>query len=142
MTNEITPNKAMSPKEYAMTQDYKERAYSYNYRRCIDDLKNNPIEFMGNVYCSSNKLGRKLEREFGKIKRLISRNIWQFEGFTGKVELGVYYPDNKSVESVWLRVGKLKLAVWVKDKADLRKMPDDSLLIFFLGEWKACTQKI
>lgn len=135
MSEDITPKKAMSPKEYAKTQEYKERAYSYKYRRCIDDLKNKPIVFMGMPYCSSTKLAKKLEREFGTIKRLIAKNLWRFKNFTGKVELGVYYPDGQTVESVWLRVGKLKQTIWVKDKADLRTMSHDFLLASFVNEW-------
>lgn len=135
--DDITPNKAMTPKEYAQTREYKERAYSYNFRRSIDDLKQKPIVFMGNIYCSSGKLGRKLEREFGKIKRLISKNLWRFENFTGKVELGVYYPDGENVESVWIRIGKLKLSIWVENKADLRIVDQEDLLSFFLDEWTA-----
>lgn len=132
---EIKPNKAMSPEEYRKTEDYKERAYSYTYRRMVDDLRGNPIVYDGHPYCSTRKLHKKLERDFGSVKRIISKNLWRFKNFTGTVELGVYYPDGKNVKSVWLKVGKLKLAIWAEDKFDIREVPDASLLNFFITEW-------
>jgi hypothetical protein len=135
---EIKPNKAMSPEEYIKTDDYKERAYSYINRRAVDDLSKSPIVYDGKPYCSSRKLYKKLERDFGSIKRLVSKNLWKFKNFTGKVELGVHYPDKRNVESVWLRIGSMKIAIYLCDKpgADLRAIDSDLLLEYLLNEWE------
>jgi hypothetical protein len=129
----------ISPKEYKKTDDYKERAYSYVYRRDVDDLKENPINYNGHIYCSQRKLNKKLDADFGSIKKFLVKNLWQIEGLTGKVELGVYCRDFRNVESVWIKVGNnLKTAIWVKDSIfDFRDIKDEFMLLqYFKDKWQ------
>jgi len=132
----MIPKKIMSPYEFAKTEEYQRRAYSYKFKRSIDDLKNEPVTYNGNVYCSSYEIKKKLNADFKQIKSFLAKNSWRFEGANIKLELG-YLCTEREVTSVWMKLNdKTEIVIWVKDKADLREYDNATIASIFMNLWK------
>jgi hypothetical protein len=136
MSEETVEKKGISPDEFMKTDEYQRRAYSYQYKRSVDDIKHKPVTYNGKIYCSTTKLAKKLEVDFKHIKGFLAKNIWRFEGAPTKLELG-YSAEEREVTSVWLKLNdNVGIAIWVKDKVDLRDEEDIMIARAFTSLWK------
>lgn len=126
----------ISIKEYTNSDDYKERVYSYTNKRQVDDLAS--IVYKGNIYNSSRKLYKALERDYGKIKRIILRKLWQYELPDKLVKLGVLCDKQNYVTMAVLKVGnEIKMPL----TESLLEVEEDIVLEIFTEIYKIWQQK-
>lgn len=126
----------MSPDEFMQTDEYKRRAYSYQYKRAVDDLKQDPLTYEGKKYISTVKLHSQVKDDFVAIIVPLQSNLWKFEGSPKKLK---FAPTSTKgiVDAVWVNLNdEIEIAIWKKDQVDMRDFDEAMIAGIFMTAWK------
>ncbi|GEM_PF-2009126 len=128
-------SKNISPEEFMQTDEYKRRAYSYQYKRSVDDLRNDPLTYEGKKYISTVKLQKQIEDDFVAIITPIRNDLWKMDGSPTIMRVAPTSIDGV-INKVWVNIGdKVEIVIWEKDKEDMRNKEQAFVTAVFNKLW-------